>query len=237
MAEAWQPGFEAIAVVRAGRGRHRRKPATVTTVAGGDDLRRAAPMQLAPLARQLDRRLAGLAATAQEVRLVATGAQAQTFGELEHAAVVKPRAGVDQRLRLGGQRRDQGRWAVAQAVGGRALGEVQVGAVFVVPEPGTLPPYKHRLRPLHAGHQALAAALVSAGRQAEIRGQVVEAGGLAPQIEQIHARSPSSGRPSNREDQSSMRPVRMRLIAISRQREASAGQSTSFFKPACSRGS
>ncbi len=77
-------------------------------------------MQLAPLARQLDRRFTGFRATVEQIRLVAAGAVAQAVDEVELGTVMQTVTRVDQRLGLVGQGLDQHLGAVAEAVG-RAL--------------------------------------------------------------------------------------------------------------------
>jgi hypothetical protein len=70
---------------------------------------------------------------------------------------VQIETGIDQRLRLTADGFDQRRRAVAKAVGATGLGKVEVRAVVAVPQPRTLTPDEHLLRPFDAGHQALGA--------------------------------------------------------------------------------
>ncbi len=121
-------------------------------------------MQLAPLARQLDGRFAGFCTAVEQVGLVATGAVAQAVHQVQLAAVVQPDARVDQRLRLVSQRTHQYRGAMAETVGCAALGKVQVGTVFAVPQPGALAAYENLWRTGHGGHQGLAGKLIAQHR-------------------------------------------------------------------------
>src|SRR5690242_2135590 len=110
-------------------------------------------MQLAPFARQFDRRLTGLTATVEQIRLIAGSTGTQALGEAEHAAVVQIEARIDQSLGLAGDGLDQRRRAVAEAVGATGLGKVQVGAIIAVPQPGALAANEYLLRALDAGHE------------------------------------------------------------------------------------
>ncbi|MNF74368.1 hypothetical protein D3C84_563980 [compost metagenome] len=135
----------------------------MTAVIGDDDPRSAATMLLTPLARQFDRRLTGLAARVEQIRLIAAGAETQAFGEIEHAAVMQGGTGIDQGLRLCRDGIDQHLWTVAEAIGTAALGKVQIRAIIAVPQPRTLAADKYLLRPLDTGHQALTGEVVVSG--------------------------------------------------------------------------
>lgn len=141
-------------------------------------------MQLAPFARQLDRRFNGFRAGVEQVRLIAAGAMAQALSQVELNAVMQAVAGVDQRLGLVSQRLDQHLRAVAEAVGRVALTEIQVGTVVAVPQPGTLAAYENLRRASDGGHQGFAGRRIT-GR---FENQIVQARRGA--TEQIHSSPP-----------------------------------------------
>ena len=154
MAEAGQLRFKAVFQC-ARRRRQCRETAPMATIARADDAVGPAAMQLAPLARQLDRRFAGLGATVEQVGLVAAGTMAQAVDKVELSAVMQAHARIDQGLRLVGEGFDQDLRAVAEAVGSVALAEIQVGTVVAVPQPGTLAAYEHLSWSRYRGHQRL----------------------------------------------------------------------------------
>ncbi|MNI70873.1 hypothetical protein D3C73_1267120 [compost metagenome] len=79
---------------------------------------------------------------------------------------------------------------MTETVGATALGEIQIGTVIAVPQPGTLATDKHLLGPIDTGHQVLAAKIVVPGRGAMVRQQIIETGRLPTQAEQIHGVNP-----------------------------------------------
>jgi hypothetical protein len=105
----------------------------------GDDLVRAVSMEGAPLAGQLDRALVGLRAAVAKEHVLESARPGDQRGQVRHALVVEGGTAVDQagRLRPDGVHHD--RVAVAQAVDGPALHEVQVRPALGVTQPGAGP--------------------------------------------------------------------------------------------------
>ena len=65
-------------------------------VAEGDDLVGAIAVEASPFARQLDRAFVSLGPGVQKMHLIAARAVAQAFSQVQHAAIEKTGAGVDQ---------------------------------------------------------------------------------------------------------------------------------------------
>lgn len=89
------------------------------------------------------------------------------------------RPGVDQCLRLGLQRFDQGAGAVPEAVYAQALSEIQVSTAGVIPQPGTLATHEHAFGAL-AQLQAMGTGSV------RVEGRLIGEGGS--EAEQVHGR-------------------------------------------------
>src|SRR5450830_254609 len=235
LAEARQLRLEPI--VKSIRGGHGAETTAVTGVAHRDDPRRATAMQLPPLARQFDRSVAGFGAAVEKMHLIAAGAFTQPLGQIQLPLVVKSTSGVDQPVGLVGQSPSQNTGAVTETVAPAALAEIQISLALRIPHRRALATHEHRSETRDSRHQVFMADAVLSNGLPVLSRQVIKTWRRTPQTEQVHARRPSRGKPSNRADQSSTRPLRSRLMAVSRQREDSAGQSISFFRPACSRGS
>ncbi len=109
----------------------------------GDDLERAASMQRAIFARQLDSALIGLRAGIGEEHLVEAALRDQRFGELQAGIVVIGRARGDQELGLRGERVGQDRRRMAEAIHGPALDEIEIALAGCIPKPGAFAPYEY----------------------------------------------------------------------------------------------
>src|SRR5471032_1446757 len=160
----------------------------MAAIAGDDDPARAATMLLTPLAGQFDCRFTGLAAAIEQAGLITPGTFAKTLSKLEHASVMQTETGIDQTSGLVRNSLEEHRWAVTEAVGTTALGEVQIGVVLAVPQPRALPSYENLLRPFHARHQVVTAKVFA--RPGVIHDRVIKAGRMATRFEQIHPKNP-----------------------------------------------
>ncbi len=108
--------------------------AAVERIVRRNDLEGAVLLLAAPLARQLNRRFVRLRAAVLEVDAVHAGVLNEQLSRLHLRHREEDVGDVDKRLGLVRQRLDDDRVAVAQAVGGDALEEVEVCLAGVVPD-------------------------------------------------------------------------------------------------------
>ena len=118
------------------RCRHGRERAAVEAADEGDDLMRAALVQRAEFARELDRALIGFGAGIGEEHLVEAAVGDQRLGELQAGPVEEGGARRQQQFCLRGQRVGNDRGRMAEAIDGPALHEIEIALAAVVPQVG-----------------------------------------------------------------------------------------------------
>src|SRR5262245_26597146 len=107
-------------------------------VVHGDDVEGAPVVAGAPLAGELDRAFVGLGAAVAEEHLPEARGVGEQARQTRHLGVVVRRAAVDQPRGLEGDGLHDHRRAVAEAIYGPALHEVEVGLALLVLEPGAV---------------------------------------------------------------------------------------------------
>ncbi|MNS93881.1 hypothetical protein D3C72_1280790 [compost metagenome] len=162
----------------------------MATLAGSNNVIGAIAMQLPPLTRQLDCTFAGLGTAVEQIGLVAARALTKEVNQLQQTTVMKACPWIDQRLRLAAQRFNQHARAMTETVDCTALGEIEIGVTFTVPQPGTLAANEHLWRTCRGGHQAVARQGFSGRRGNRHRLALGHNGRGASKTEQIHVFNP-----------------------------------------------
>ena len=129
--------------------------------------------------RELDGRFVGLGAGIRDERFGCRGHSARVHGCFDQQLAQRARPGVvvevrgvDQRLGLGGDDLRDGRVAVAEGVDGDTRGEVEVAAVFDVPDVAALA-FDHHGRRAHVGRDHVLGVVFDEGGGGGVGGRVV----------------------------------------------------------------